>query len=353
MGSTQSVWRDTLAGLPIDAQFNTKKRITNGIINVTSPFRSYERNNILKKARKSWPKQLIFIVGHWRSGTTFLHNLMSQAEDATYVTTYQTVFPNFMGSQWLFRPVMKWVMPNRRPADNVKLNVDFPQEEEFALSAMNPHTYYRFMYFPKYYDRFYRESVTFETMSETDKAQFTRDYCDLVHMAHWNRPRDTMIIKNPVHTARMPYLAKEFPDAKFIHIHRNPYTVFRSSLKFFTKLLPTLWFEAVSDEFIQEMILDIYVRMYKDYYNSIEQLPDLNLYELKFEEFEQDPFGHLKDMYSSLDLGDFNASSAKFQDYLDLKKSYKKNVYAFPENLVEVVDERWGEYVDKWGYNVP
>lgn len=353
MGSTPSVWRDTLAGLPIDAQFKTKKRITNGIIEVTRPFRAYEQSSILPKARKSWPKQLVFIVGHWRSGTTFLHNLMCQAIDATYVTTYQTVFPNFMGSQWLFRPVMKWVMPDRRPADNVKLNVAYPQEEEFALSAMNPHTYYRFMYFPKHYDRFYRESVTFELLSEEQKAQFTRDYRDLIHLAHWNRPRDTMIIKNPVNTARLPYLMEEFPEAKFIHIYRNPYTVFRSSYKFFTKLLPTLWFEAVSDDFIKEMILDVYVRVHEDYYNALETLHDLDLYELKFEDFEQDPLGHLKQIYSSLDLGDFETSEDQFSSYLRSKKAYKKNVYEFPEELVRDVDAHWGEYVERWGYGVP
>ncbi len=37
-----------------------------------------------------------------------------------------------------------------------------------------------------------------------------------------------LVIKSPVHTARVALLLKLFPDAQFIYIHRNPYEVFQS-----------------------------------------------------------------------------------------------------------------------------
>lgn len=39
---------------------------------------------------------------------------------------------------------MSWLMPDKRPTDNMELAVDLPQEEEFALANMMPYTYYNF-----------------------------------------------------------------------------------------------------------------------------------------------------------------------------------------------------------------
>ena len=37
------------------------------------------------------------------------------------------------------------------------------------------------------------------------------------------------LLKNPYNTARLALLAELFPRARFVHIHRNPYTVYRSN----------------------------------------------------------------------------------------------------------------------------
>ncbi len=282
-----------------------------------------------------------------------MHNLMCEAENATFVTTYQTVFPNFIGSKGFFRPFIKAVMPDKRPSDNVKLNVDFPQEEEFAFSGLNAHTYYRFMYFPKEYSRHYEESTSFEGLSEAQVEQFKNDYRDLVHLAQYSQPNDLMIIKNPINTARIEMLHEMYPNAKWIHIHRNPYTVYRSTLKFFRELLPTLWFHEVSDEFISKLILDIYQRLYADYDRALANLPNLDLIEISFEEFEKTPVEHMERIYHELGLEGFEKSKPKFEAYVASKKSYKKNVYKFPDELVKLVDEHWSEYVERWGYAVP
>ena len=38
-----------------------------------------------------------FVIGHWRSGTTFLHDLLSLDERHAYPTTYQCVAQSFFG----------------------------------------------------------------------------------------------------------------------------------------------------------------------------------------------------------------------------------------------------------------
>ena len=79
----------------------------------------------------------LFILGHWRSGTTFVHNIFACDKHFGYTTTYQTVFPHLMlWGQPFFKKNMAFLMPDKRPTDNMELKVDLPQEEEFALSNM-------------------------------------------------------------------------------------------------------------------------------------------------------------------------------------------------------------------------
>lgn len=353
MGSTLRAYRKTFEGNVIDPQFKAKKNITSAIIYLISPFRWYEQRFVLPNARKKDPEEIVFIVGHWRSGTTYLHNLMCQAGNASFVTTYQTVFPNFMGSRWLFRPFLSAIMPDKRPADNVKLAVDFPQEEELALGGMNPHAYYRFLYFPKQYKEYYAQGVRQEGLNDQEKKLFARDYKDVIHKALWRKPGELLIVKNPVNTARIKFLHQLYPNAKWIHIYRNPFTVFISTLQLYTQLLPTLSFHRVSENFLRTMILETYIKLYEDFDNAIAELPDLNLVELRFEEFEKDPLGNLESMYATLGLKGYEKSRSRFEQYISSQQSYLKNEYDFPQEMIGLVKSHWGEYVDRWAYGVP
>ena len=50
-------------------------------------------------------------------------------------------------------------------------------------------------------------------------------------------PGQRLLIKNPVYTARVGLLRVLFPNAKFVHIYRNPYIVFQSMKNFYHTLL--------------------------------------------------------------------------------------------------------------------
>lgn len=64
-----------------------------GALNTILRFVQYSmwRSRIHSVEIRAYP---IFIVGHWRSGTTFLHELMALDERHTYPTTYECFSPN-------------------------------------------------------------------------------------------------------------------------------------------------------------------------------------------------------------------------------------------------------------------
>ena len=139
------------------------------VVLIATPFHLWENLWYHKKLKNlKLQKPPLFILGHWRSGTTLLHNMLTKDPSAAYMTTYQGVFPNNLTSKWLFRTFMKINMPERRPSDGVKLDINYPQEDEFAFSNSQWNAYYNFFYFPQNYNTYYEKAVHHKNLSEKD-----------------------------------------------------------------------------------------------------------------------------------------------------------------------------------------
>jgi hypothetical protein len=91
----------------------------------------------------------IFIIGHWRSGTTYLHELLVLDDRFAYPTTYECFAPShFLISNWLVARYMKFLLPQKRPMDNMAAGWHLPQEDEFALCNLGLGSPYKTMAFP-------------------------------------------------------------------------------------------------------------------------------------------------------------------------------------------------------------
>ncbi len=322
------------------------------------PFQIVERIYYRRKIKKfKFSKPPVFIIGHWRSGTTFLHNLICEDPNFGYITTYQGVFPNNMKSQWLFKSFMKWKIPKSRPGDHMELGVDLPQEEEFALANMTHMTFYHFFYMPSTNDRQYEKYVRGlqrdDEKSMKTKRLFKKKYFELMVKAADNTGREQLIVKNPVNTARIKLLLEMFPDAKFIHIYRNPVITYLSTKRFFTGLIPTLCLEQYNQEYIEEKIIQNYKNLMHDFFELKKLIPEKNLYELKFEDFENDPLYYLRDIYEKLGLNSWEQTEERFKKYIAGQASYKKSINRITIRELELVQKEWAFTMERWQYDVP
>ena len=316
------------------------------IILIFTPLRWYERW-YLRKKREHRIEKPVFILGHWRSGTTLLHNLLCQSPNAAFVTTYQTVFTQYLGSSKILKPFMGVIMPDKRPSDNVKLNVDYPQEEEFALCNLTEASYYHFFYFPDDTTEYFNRYVRFSHGSE----KWKNAYAELLTRAGFRmRQRPYLVIKNPVNTGRLAVLRELYPDGRFIHIYRNPYVVFLSTKKFFLELMPTLWFHEFSEKDIEEMILDTYLKLMELY--DRDHAANGNVVDVKFEEFEKNPLESLKSIYHQMGMSTFEQDRPSFESYLGSQKGYRKNKYSISRREYDLVTSRWQVYLKRWNYGL-
>ena len=323
VGAKWNTFKRTAAGQPIDKGFKSKYFLTKSICRLLSTLQPIEDKKIRKieKLNFQYEDEPVFILGHWRSGTTFVHNILALDKHFGYNTTYQTVFPNLMlFGQSFFKKNMAFLMPDKRPTDNMELNVDLPQEEEFALSNMTTVNYYNFWFFPKKWDFYTDHYLTFKKASAEDKKEFQDTFRRLVKISLHNTNGTQFLSKNPPHTARIKEILEIYPNAKFIYLVRNPYTVFESTRSFFTNTIQPLKLQDFSNEQIEEQILKVYKTMYDKYEEDKVLVPEGNLIEVKFEDIEANALDVTKKIYSTLNLPGFKEAEADIVAYLDKKQ---------------------------------
>ena len=344
VGADWKTFKAITAGREIDAAYKGKYRLTKAVCRLLSPLASLQDKRYEKLlANQPLEHDPVFILGHWRSGTTFVHNVFCCDKHFGYNTTYQTVFPHLMmWGQPFFKKNMSWLMPDKRPTDNMELAVDLPQEEEFALANMMPYTYYNFWFLPKYQQEYADKYLLFDNISDAELKVFEEVFTKLIKISLWNTHGTQFLSKNPPHTGRVRELVKMFPNAKFIYLVRNPYTVFESTRSFFTNTIQPLKLQDVSNEQLEENILSIYAKLYHKYESDKQFIPEGNLMEVKFEDFEADAMGMTENIYKSLSIPGFTEARADIEKYVGGKKGYKKNKYKYDDRTIRLVEENWG-----------
>jgi hypothetical protein len=144
-----------------------------------------------------------------------------------------------------------------------------------------------------------------------------------------------------------------FPDARFVHIHRDPYTVFQSLVHTHETGLPFARLQETDGFDWSAWIIRQYREMYDAYFEQRGLIPDGRLHELSFAELEQDPVGSMRRLYATLGLPEFETVELPLRRYLDSVSGYRKN--EFPELARDVrrrVAGEWGRCFEEWGYPV-
>ena len=295
----------------------------------------------------------IFILGHWRSGTTHLYNTMSLG-DFGYVSPVAVGLPwDMFGIAKALRPLLERVLPEHRWIDRIPVTPTSPQEDEIGLASMTDVSFYHGIYFPHAFDRLIDRGLFFDGCSPAEIQEWEDRFVLFMRKLAHDQGKP-LLIKNPVYTGRVAYLRRIFPDAKFIHIHRDPFDVFLSMRNFYNRLLQVMALQNVpADLDIDATILRVYDRMMKAFEAETRDLAAPRFVELAYADLDRDPMAALAHIYDTLDLDGFDAARPTFRAYLDSVKSFAKNEFRGDAAAVDSVSRHWGRWLDKWGYAAP
>ncbi len=293
----------------------------------------------------------VFIVGVHRSGTTHLHNLLALDPQFCTPRAYHIMNPTgFNFSGWLITPLIGVFFPWKRPMDAVRFHVFAPQEEEFALAGMTGLSPYWGITFPRdgaSYDRF----IFPEEYTPRELSAWRRTYLFFLRkLTLFSRGRP--LLKNPYNTARVAALKQMFPRAKFIHIYRHPYAVYRSNMHTAAEghVISQLQ-DPDPDDNYQTRFLGNYRRMEDAFYRDAAALADEQWVEVRFEDLERDPLGELHKVYARLGLQLSPEFECRAERYLASIAGYRKNRFRpLPEAVRAAVDRAMGPYFARWGY---
>ncbi|MHB0958503.1 MAG: sulfotransferase family protein [Pirellulaceae bacterium] len=293
----------------------------------------------------------IFIIGHWRSGTTLLHELLALDPELAYPTNYHCFCPNhFLLTEWLFPRLLGFVFPKQRPMDNMELGWSGPQEDEFALCNLGIGSPYWKLAFPNQ-PVAYPEYYDLEALTPAQFAQWQSAWIGFLQQVSYRR-RNRLVLKSPLHSFRIRALRRIFPEALFIHIVRNPFTLFSSTVHMWKSLYSAHGLQKPTFDGLEEHVLETGERMYASIERTRADIPPDRFHELRYEDLVEDPARCLDELYQRLELGDFSRLAPGIENYQRQKAGYQRNRYELSDAQRARVAERWLPYFAKYGYCV-
>jgi hypothetical protein len=298
----------------------------------------------------------VFILGHPRTGTTHLHNLLSRDPSFAFATTFSVGFPSgFLSCRWL-APFMGAIMDDTRPMDNMALSHDTPQEDEVATNQLSGGASpYMPLMFPKREALFRRWYSMRDGASSAEIARWKESFLYFLRKTQYaaGGKRKRLLLKSPVHTARVDVLLEMFPKAQFVFIHRNPYEVFQSAVHMADAYYWQCYFQVPSAEDVQEFILYQGEYLHDAYERDIRKVKKGNKHEVRFDELNKDPLGTLRALYDALGWSaNFASIRPAIESYAGSLRDFKMNAHArLSEEAKEVVRARWGNWFKDLGYD--
>ena len=294
----------------------------------------------------------LFIIGHWRSGTTLLHELLMLDDRFCCPTTYQCFAPgHFLLTESLVTSALSWIMPAKRPMDDVAAGWHRPQEDEFALANMGSPSPYRRMAFPVTSpDRPQALDVT--ALSPTELERWKRNLRRFLARLAVRDPRRP-VLKSPPHTARVGVLADMFPQARFLHVVRDPFVVFPSTMRLWRSLHHSQALQVDAGDTLERYVFAAFDEMYAAFERDRAGLAPDRLHEVRYEDLCADPVTRLEEVYERLELGAFDRVRPAIEEQARSMRGYRTNRYTHDPRIVGEIARRWRPYIDRYGYAVP
>jgi len=295
----------------------------------------------------------VIIVGHWRTGTTYLHELLSQDPQFCSVTLWNTLLPD---SFLVLNPLKKFFanfLPKKRPMDEIRVDIDGPYEEEAAIAVLSPWSFFHCLHFARNAEEQYLKSMHFEGLNEEKIKQWKESYLKFMKTITYSNNGKRLLLKNPANTTRIQMLLELFPDANFIHIYRNPYKVYLSTIKMRNKVLDKLALQNASRKEIENQVIENYKRVMNCFFKEVKKIPKNKIVEIRYEDLVANPKKQVKKIYEKLNLPGLEKAIPEMNKYLEMQKDYKTNVYKIDKEILDRVKKNWNFTIDLWSYKPP
>jgi hypothetical protein len=292
----------------------------------------------------------VFVLGHWRCGTTFLFDLLSRDERFAYPDTYDCFFANhFLVSRDFV--TRRLPLQGDRGIDRVPLGWGQPREDEFALCALGLPSPYLTAAFPNRPPQ-HPEYLDLRGLSARKRHAWMRVYRRFLQALTFKKQK-RLLLKCPPHTARLPVLRRMFPDARFVHIVRDPFAVIPSTLRLWRTVFESLGLQKPTFAGLEAFVFANFERLYACLEEDRHLVKPNRFHELRYEDLVADPVGQVRSIYERLDVADFEPLRPALEDYLAELDGYQATQHQVSPELRSGILGHCGAMLRRYGYAVP
>lgn len=292
----------------------------------------------------------LFIIGHWRSGTTLLHEYLARDPRHCFPRTYDCFAPSHFLLTGDSGPArLNALLPDRRPMDAMALDAELPQEDDFALALLGQPSLLVMIAFP---NNLPGDGALFDlrALPPRRRAAWRRCLKGFLRKVAYRSPGARLVLKSPIHTARIPDLLEVFPDARFVYIHRDPYEVYPSTLHMVKALHPYIALQDPRHDDLESLALANGEMMFRRYEEDRSLLPEGRLHEIAYQDLVRDPVAALEELYRALGLGGFEPVRETFREMAEERRAYRPQRHELPDALRRELDARWPDPCRRYGH---
>lgn len=257
--------------------------------------------------RRTPVSQPLFIVGLPRSGTTWAHRLTNcHSKTFTTMQLWELLFAPALCEKLCLRALYRvdarlggwgiscvrgiqgWLLGGQATIHPTGL--EQPEEDFLALLPYDG-CFLRVLLWP-YARKTWRLGNFAEKMSPRERNYLVSRYRALVQRHLVFAGRGSYLCKNPSFSSWLPDLSREFPDARFIGLHRDPAAVVASQLSSLRSTLQ-LYGHAADDPLLVELFVSLLASYRRELLALAQRLPADRCQLIAFSQLVQQPFSTL------------------------------------------------------------
>jgi hypothetical protein len=291
----------------------------------------------------------IVILGHWRSGTTLLHELLARDPRLVAPSTIQCAAPShFVLSEQFAIERLGFLLPERRPMDAMRLGFARPQEDELAICNLGLPSPWWAVAFPNDPP----PDPDYETLDELPEAARDRwiaawtGFLQAIQFEHPGR----LVLKNPLHTYRVPLIRSVFPAADFIHIVRDPHELVPSCLHFWRRIAEDHGVQRPRGVDLEDRVFASILRMQRRLKATWDTIPSAHRYQARYEDLVADPVEILREIYNHFGWPGCKQAEPRWREHLQAERGYRRNDLPLDDRLRRRIAADLGEVLAENGY---
>lgn len=295
----------------------------------------------------------LFILGLPRTGSTFLHNLLSQDSSSRWLHLWELFSPSPPpeSQTWETDPriaqaeklVRQYNYLAPKLASAHYLNSNGPEECNSLFEHQFMSLIFEFRTEVKSYSQW---------LWAQDWTAAYQYYRHQLQLLGWHFPNQRWVLKAPAHLLNLDALLTIFPDACIIQTHRNPLKVIASACSL-TAIVHGIYTDRVNLKSVGEHCLNLWVKAIERGMQVREHAPAKQFYDVDYLTLVQDPIGTVRKIYKHFDYEFNNSLEENLKRWISNNPQHKHGIHRYSLeqfNLqTETVNHQFANYYQKFG----